>query len=182
MADPIFLLKRERWEKILEEDAKPVPEHYIFAYNTYPDPTYEAALKKLAGQTSLPVIRATWKLKNALAQRMLFVQTPERWLKLLANADYVVTNSFHGTGFSILFHRKFFSIVPGSAEQGSNVRLWELLGRLGLEDRITSSAPGVMDTGEVDYSRADLLLEDLRKESADFLRKNLEAAKELRDA
>ncbi len=182
VADPIFLLKRERWEKILHEDKRPLPEHYIFAYNTYQDPVYEAVIKKLSEQTSLPVIRATWKLKNALGQRMLTVQTPERWLRLLANADYVVTNSFHGTGFAVLFHRRFFSIAPGSSEQGANVRIWDLLARLGLEGRIISSEADEICTDEEDYTLADIRLEELRQESAEYLRENLVCAQRRKTA
>ena len=176
VADPIFLLERSRWEKICAEDKGILPGHYIFAYNTYPDAAYEAVLTQLGSQTGLPIIRSTWKLKNALSQRMITIQPPARWLRLLANADYVVTNSFHGTGFAVLFRRNFYSIAPGTAEQGANVRIWDFLTRLGLDQRIVSGASQTIPAGELDYSEADERLEAFRKESADYLRQNLEAA------
>ncbi|WP_170106917.1 polysaccharide pyruvyl transferase family protein [Agitococcus lubricus] len=60
---------------------------------------------------------------------------PADWLKLIANAKCVMTNSFHGTVFAILFKRPFLVIGLPGAKKGLNERAKNLLAQLGLSDR-----------------------------------------------
>lgn len=63
---------------------------------------------------------------------------PAEWLSHLANASFVVTNSFHGTVFSILFRKPFLvAELPGS-RMAMNARSRNLLAQLGLMDRFVS--------------------------------------------
>ncbi len=182
VADPVFLLTGKEWEQIAAEGARALPEHYIFVYNTYRSPLYEAVIRKLAEATSLPVIRTSWRFENAVRQGIFQMPSPQRWLYCLANADYVVTNSFHGTAFCVLFHRKFFTVAPGGPQRGANIRIWDLLGRLGLEERIISSETDAVGTQDVDYSAADVSLETFRAESLAYLERNLEDARRRKEA
>ena len=182
VADPVFLLKGQEWEQIAAEGAGKLPKHYIFVYNTYRSPLYEAIIRKLQQQTSLPVIRTTWKYENAVRQGIFRMYSPQRWLYCLSHADYVVTNSFHGTAFSVLFHRKFFTAAPGGPLRGANIRIFDLLGCLGLTERIISSDEDPVGTQEVDYSKADVSLEAFRRESLDYLERNLEAARQRKES
>ena len=175
-ADPVFLLKKEEWEQVAAEGARRLPEHYIFVYNTYRSPLYEAVINKLSAQTSLPVIRTTWRYENAVKQGIFRMPSPQEWLYCLGRADYVVTNSFHGTAFSLLFQRKFFTTMPGGPLKGANIRIWEILDRLGLKERIIFTDQDPISTQDVDYSAADVSLEAFRADSLAYLERNLEAA------
>lgn len=62
--------------------------------------------------------------------------TVEEWLYLLDNSSYVITNSFHGTVFSLLFKKKFMTIPLVNAYQRMNVRIETLLNGIGLSNRI----------------------------------------------
>lgn len=62
------------------------------------------------------------------------VSVPE-WLNKIAGASFVLTNSFHGTVFAILFHRPFFSVLLRGDMSGMNERALSLLRIVGLEDR-----------------------------------------------
>lgn len=57
------------------------------------------------------------------------------WIFKLSNADFVFTNSFHGTVFSILFHRPFVALLLRGPMSGMNERLLSLLTKLGLSER-----------------------------------------------
>ena len=59
--------------------------------------------------------------------------SPSEWLGLFAKAEYVLTDSFHGTVFSVIYHRKFKVLTVFS--KGENRRAQDLLTELGLEDR-----------------------------------------------
>ena len=119
--------------------------------------------------TGQKIIQSAYAPKQAIKQGMIQVQKPERWLQLLRDAEYVVTNSFHATVFSILFHKKFFTVVHGEKAKGINVRMNDFLTSVGLEDRIYSSIPNKIDTEDIDYTDADEKIASLREESLTFL-------------
>lgn len=97
----------------------------------------------------------------------------ENWLRGLLCADFVITDSFHGVVFSILFHKQFYCIV--NSMRGST-RFISLLRLLNLEDRIVSDIENFdlnnLDK-DIDYSIVDSLLSKEREKSMDFLRKAL---------
>lgn len=93
---------------------------------------------------------------------------PGEFLKYVQNAEYVITNSFHGTVFSVIFQKKFITIPH--AQTGN--RVTELLDKLGLFGRyhyVTMDAVEEV-TNEIDYSAVSEKLDALREESISFLR------------
>lgn len=176
VADPILLLDREVWSQVASahriHDQKP----YIFVYTTHLNDTIKSFVSRLKKQTGLNVIRAAYGPKQAIKQGILQVQTPERWLQLLRDAEYVVTNSYHATVFSVLFHKKFFTVVQGGKGTGINIRMRDFLKEAVLEGRIYSTVPDHIETEDIDYRETDKRIDFLRKESIAFLRENLEEA------
>ena len=94
----------------------------------------------------------------------------EDWIGAFLKADAVVTDSFHGCIFSMIFRKPF--IVIGNKERGMS-RFVSLLSLLGLEDRLVESADGPLPGPDVDFAPAYERLRGLRRESLDFLQKNL---------
>lgn len=98
-----------------------------------------------------------------------------QWLAAIDNAEFVVTDSFHGCVFSIIFKKKFVAL--GNKERGLD-RFISLLGRLGLQDRLVCSFEEFERRKDAlmtapDYAAVDLKLDNWRKESLDFLGKVL---------
>ena len=176
VVDPVVLLDQDEWNAVTAK--KEEREKYIFSYTTHQFPGYEEFLKKLESKTGLKTRRAiyTYKPMVALKQGILIFRSPQQWLQQLRDAEYVVTNSFHATAFSVIFHKKFFTVVHGDKAKGINVRMNDFLSELGLQDRIHSSVPGAIDTSGIDYTPVDAIIARKREESLGFLRRNLEAA------
>ncbi len=174
VCDPVLLMTKSEWEDYISIQKE--KDKYIFVYITHLSQTVQCYLDLLKRTTGLGIIYAAYGPKQALTFHMLQVQTPEKWLRLLHDAEYVVTNSFHATAFSVLFHKKFFTVVNGDKAKGINVRMNDFLTALGLEDRLFSSMPEQLDLTEIDYTEADKRIETMREESLAFLRENLEAA------
>lgn len=174
VTDPVLLLERKDWETILP--VAHTKEKYIFVYSTHLNSLFREFLDNIKTKTGLKIIYAAAGPKQALKQGMLQVQTPEKWLQLLHDAEYVVTNSFHATAFSVLFHKKFFTVVNGDKEKGINVRMNDFLTAIGLPDRIFSDIPSELDLSDIDYTEVDYTIDAMRRKSIDFLRQNLEAA------
>ena len=91
--------------------------------------------------------------------------SPAQWLYLMRNASYVVTNSFHGTAFSIGFHKNFYTEVsPNLSALGS--RITNLLERYHLEDRRIGEQQAAW-SAQIDY---DSVIPLYRKDQQDSLR------------
>jgi len=175
VSDPVLLVDGIEWKKIASE--KKVPNcPYIFVYATHLNDTIKTFLNKLKETTNLRVVWAVAGPRQAIKHRMLIVHRPEEWLGLLINAEFVVTNSFHATAFSVLFHKKFFTVVYGDKMKGINVRMNDLLNTIGLNNRIFNDVPSSFDLSDFDYSCVDEKIQSMRDESLAFLRQNLEIA------
>lgn len=97
--------------------------------------------------------------------------TPFAFLKLLKNADYVVTDTFHGTIFSIIYRKRF------GAFASEKIKVFSLLSSFGLSQRNLSEAPniaGVMDR-PIDYRRVQRGIDSARCNSISFLQRCLGA-------
>lgn len=174
VCDPVFLVDRNEWEEIIRKEIS--KKKYIFVYITHLSRPIERFLERLKHSTGLNIVYAANGPKQALKQGLFQVQTPDKWLQLLHDAQYVVTNSFHATAFSVLFHKKFFTVVNGEKSKGINVRMYDFLSTIGLTDRIFSEIPEELDLSEINYRDIDPKIEAIREKSLEFLRENLEAA------
>ena len=91
-----------------------------------------------------------------------------QWVASFANADYTVTDSFHGMVFSIIFEKEF--IVIGNPDRGLD-RFISLLSLVGLENRLVFDVKDLegKEIEKIDYSRVNKILEEEKKKSLEFL-------------
>lgn len=97
-------------------------------------------------------------------------ESVEQWLANIKYADRVITNSFHGVVFSILFEKPFMAILINGS--GMNDRLTTLIQKLGLESRIFDGDVSAMDK-PIDWQNVKDRLNDFRKSGYDYLDKVL---------
>ena len=124
--DPTILLKAEEYRKIsksLRTEWK-IDRPYIFLY--------------LLGNTMKVNVDDIMKFANKYHLDVKYVAINE-WLYLLDNAAYVITNSFHGTVFSLLFHKKFITIPLTQTYKRMNSRIETLLDKINLMSHIYSN-------------------------------------------
>lgn len=96
----------------------------------------------------------------------------EEWLSLIAGARLVITDSFHGCAFSILFNKPFFAFI--NENRGSS-RFYSLFESFELQDRVIKSASDVSLSKQVDWARVNEILSRRREASREFLIRNLRA-------
>ena len=95
----------------------------------------------------------------------------EKWLSIIRFADFVITDSYHGSIFSILFERQFQTII--NRKRGSD-RFITLFNKLDIQDRLLESTNLTFCSNTViDYSRVSRLLKSLREESLLYLQSSL---------
>lgn len=173
VADPTLLLTPDEWLGI--EEPWPVPaEGYILQYTVRGSESLSAFSRRLSEKTGLKVIIVGGNRFRRHGERELFASdiTPGQWLYLMRNAEYVVTNSFHGTAFSINFRKDFF--VEFSSR--TNSRLSHIVTAMGLESRVLAAGVEAV-TDSVDYTLTDAVLPQLREESLGYLIHAIEGEK-----
>lgn len=94
--------------------------------------------------------------------------SPYDFLGIIRDAEAVVCSSFHGTVFSILYHKDYYTASIG--RQGSRVS--NLLNELGMNDRYITSLDNIPQT-PIDYNSVENSLSKLRKQSEDYIKKSL---------
>ncbi len=173
--DPVLLLSQEDWNRVAEKDNR--DGRFVFVYSVTHTGILKGFAEKLSRQAGIGKVIYSGGNAGAVARGGISkVFPPQRWLQLIRDAEYVVTDSFHGTAFAALFHKKVFTIVKGDPAAGFNVRMYDFLKALEMEDRIFTSIPDEIDLGEPDYQKADALLKARVDRSMAFLQTNLEAA------
>lgn len=167
--DPTVLLDKEDYEIICA--SRQIKEKYIlmFGWNTNSD--LVSAAKQVSKYLGLPVYNIVPPPRKMFCgiPRKLDVG-PCEFLSMIKNAEFIVTNSFHGTAFSITFERPFASIVTGKAD----TRMESLLCQLGLSDHLVAKENMNIDRmistdfGDVKNKKAEL-----RKSSFEYLKSAL---------
>lgn len=163
--DPTLLVEREVWAQIAKKPDISAP--YILVYQVDRDPAVTRMARQLSAITGLGVLELlNYKPLTGRVFRQLAGASPEEFLGYFQNARFVVTNSFHGTAFSLVFEKEFYTLPHPTRPQ----RMRELLNGLGLSGRLTDSADWVEG---IDYEavRAGILKE--RQSAMTFLRESL---------
>lgn len=134
--DPTLLLGKNNWMKVSGKYPQ-VPQHYVLIYQLSDSRSIAELAKRIGHEKKIPILRiakrACFVKKDNGVHNLLDVG-PSEFLSLIAGADYVLTNSFHGTAFSINMGVPFWTIV--STKKANNSRIESLLGMLGLKERM----------------------------------------------
>lgn len=176
--DPTLLLKQEDWNKITIENN--VNEQYVFVYLLGSNLKHRKKIKNISTVLGykilyLPHIHFQYEPADEnFADIDLYDVGPAEFVGLIKNAEMVITDSFHGCVFSIIYHKKFWALKRHKdTEKGNmNSRLYTLFSNLGLEERLLDDDQKLTKEEllrEIDYEAVDEKLEILRKDSMDFL-------------
>lgn len=166
--DPTLLLTGDEW-RTLEEKPKMKIGKYVLVYVITATPSVFEAAEKIAEKYGLQIVYINEFLFNRRGVKNISKITPNEWLWLFDNAEYIVTNSFHGTAFSINFNKQFY-VEPLPVKTNVNSRIFDLLGLLNLQSRVVEGADDV-DFANIDYENVDL--ENHREHSLALLEKTL---------
>ncbi len=174
--DPTMLLTKEDYRKLYKnkiyQDRKG-----IFVYVLDKTDNKEAIIRKVSQEKELDIFinqpLFTKKGKKTSVKNRIYPPL-ETWVKAFDDADFIITDSFHGTVFSILYQKPFFAIpnqVRGVA------RFTSLLKPLGLENRIINSVDDISEellNRSIDYDKVFKSLKEMQLKSLEFLTKALQ--------
>lgn len=154
--DPTFLLTRKDY---LEIAVKPKEQNYLCVYQVTPSKNLLVVANKVAKERNLKIISIK---ANLIANSKSDAWGPKEILGLLCYADVIVTSSFHGTAFSIINRKDFYSVYDGPS-----YRVQNLLSLFNLNDRYITKIEDYDNFESVCYS--EVLIENEILESKSLL-------------
>lgn len=179
--DPTWLLTAEEWGGVMPQ--KPLIEgNYILAYFLCENQGMRRKVKELSSKAELKIVTLPHMLKFVkadvgFADEELYYCTPGEWMNIIRNATYVCTDSFHGTVFSVIHNKKFLTMCAykDGDKRSTNTRIYEILNKLGLRDRLLKLDEDIMKIeDDIDYRNSMERLNQYRQASFDYIEHILE--------
>ncbi len=176
VVDPTFLLTKREWIDFCKKERKTSPQSgYIFVYNLNRNKLIEKIAKLISGRYGLRIVNFadTFEFIKGADNRLF--NTPFDFLNYLVNAEYVITDSFHGTSFSLNMEKQFIVV----AAPKYNSRIESVLRMAHCEDRIVTSADDALNLCEnkIDYNRVSCDINQQREYSMKFLERAIDECK-----
>lgn len=172
--DPTLLLSKADYEKLIDEDVTETPkEKYIFSYILDKSPEKELFINELANKKHCIIYNILPKRLEDVGKSHIeecIYPSISSWLSAFKNAEYIVTDSFHGTVFSILFNKDFS--VFCNKKRGAS-RIESLLNDLNLQDRMVVNNNNRFDR-LIAYGTIEDLLQSKRLISIETLKSFLQ--------
>lgn len=176
--DPTLLFNGEEWCRMLQISKK--NSNYVFCYMFDITDEQYRYINRMAEQYGCDEIRTNDSGSKTIEQgyTIMAEMGVEEFVENIANARVIITDSFHGTAFSVLMNKEVY-VIDNGMKEGSDPyynidRMNTLLVQLGLEDRlvILDQEKGMMEP--IDYSSVEEKIQELRKKSISFLKESLE--------
>lgn len=171
--DPVLLLDANEWNKVAQKPQirELNRKQYILCYILGEKHSISDFAEELGKKKGMPVYYIITRPLYQNKRKSLFA-TPESFIGLIRDADTVVTDSFHGTIFSINYNTSFYSFTKRKTSEVENIsdndRIFEILDTMGLKERFEcsiNSLPG----NDVDFDVANERLCQYREKSLNYI-------------
>lgn len=187
VCDPTILLTKEEWESVAVKD-RIIKEKYIFCYFLGSNIEHRKFAERLKKETECKIVSLNHadeyvKYSDLFADITPYDVGPKEWINLIQNAEYICTDSFHGTVFSILFNKTFFDFRRHNIKNknSTNSRIDSLLNVAGInKERILLGTEEINEVlkYKIDYKKVNENITRFREESKNWLLNSLEWKKE----
>lgn len=164
--DPTFLLSKEEWEKIIPK--RECKEKYVLVYQLHPNKNFDTYAKAFAKNKGLKLYRVSHCIHHIVRSgKFIYCPPIQDFLWYIKNAEYFLTDSFHGTAFSIGLNTQFVDVLPKSYSE----RISSILSLIGYENRILKSYDDFAITDKkIDFNLVNEIISKERKNSYDILK------------
>ena len=179
--DPTYLLSAEEW-KNFSRRPQGCPDEFVFSFFLGNNKEAKRIVKNhYAGQlpvVALPHLQEGYRKEDELySDIQLYEVVPREWVWLLQNAQYVFTDSFHGTAFSINLGKEFLCFAKGDAadKQAIHSRLFDVTRKFGIPERFVSKKGDFEERVQekIDYTSVGGLKANYLQASRQYLLKML---------
>ena len=176
VADPTLLLDANEWSEEIKDSKINMNEPYIFCYFLGTNMEAREAANELKAKTGLKIVTLRHMDEyvpedESFGDYAPYDVDPNGFLAYIKNAEYVLTDSFHCSAFSMQFHKQFmtfYRFAQGSAT-GRNSRIDSLFNVLGVNKEHIYAGDVMKVETQLDWDSIDANLKKLREKSVDFL-------------
>ena len=169
LIDPTLMIDKGTWP--FYASSRLCKDPYLFVYlpsNVDDKETIYSSVRKIANKNNLKVVTYAWDcIKDNMADKTYTFADPGDILSLFIHAEQVVTNSFHGTAFSINLNKQFWVYMPSHF----STRLLSIIELCGLQERMLD---GVIDEDSINkrivFTKANHILEKEREKARTFIK------------
>ena len=181
VCDPTLLLTKEEWMDIQSKE-RIEKEKYIFCYFLGKNIEHRKFVERLKEKTGYKIISINHcdeyvKYSDIFADDIPYNVGPSEFVNYIRNAEYVCTDSFHGTVFSLINNTKFFTFERFSkkSKMSTNSRIYSLLKFVDLEERLITGKENIDEemNKRIDFKKVNKKLEDFRDKSKQWLIKSI---------
>ncbi|QIA64430.1 polysaccharide pyruvyl transferase family protein [Vibrio astriarenae] len=166
--DPTLLLTEEEWSEITPSSKQ--KKKYVVVYQVVEHPMANPIVDLIAEKLGLEVIVLTSKTDHSVSKSHFSTASPDDFLSLFKNAEFVITSSFHGTAFSIINKVPFYTMKFGNTV---DLRSENLLSSANLLERHISDISEVDLDAVIDFENAEESLSKVREQSVAYLQSSL---------
>jgi len=168
--DPVFLLGRNEWKKAAGT-RRLVKERYILVYQLGISKALVSFAADCADYFRCRLVFLPFPLVGLVRCSCRITAGAGEALNYIQHAEYVITDSFHGTALSVIFQKKFLTLAAGT-HRGVNSRILDLLAVFGLQERIwkKTMAPYDLDR-EIDWEAVCRIWKEERRKSYMYVKK-----------
>jgi len=165
LLDPTLLVGPDLWTSLIEK--RMIKEDYVLVYQLNPNKEFDEYAYKFAKKKGLKLVFIGMRMKDLLKNGKVFlIPNVYQFLSLIKYASFVITDSFHGTAFSINFNKQFISIYPNEF----STRLQSILEWANLMERHLESYDNLeIADNEIDYNDINIKLQNESKKANEFL-------------
>lgn len=176
VADPTLLLDANEWSEEIKDSKINMNEPYIFCYFLGTNMEAREAANELKAKTGLKIVTLRHMDEyvpedESFGDYAPYDVDPNGFLAYIKNAEYVLTDSFHCSAFSMQFHKQFmtfYRFAQGSAT-GRNSRIDSLFNVLGVNKEHIYAGDVMKVEAQLDWDSIDANLKKLREKSVEFL-------------
>ena len=179
--DPTLLLSRDDWDKVCAD--RLIEDDYVFCYFLRSNPKEREIAQEFAKNRGLkliiipPIDILSQTHDENFGDMQLYDASPEQFLSLIKHAKYIFTDSFHAVVFSNIYQKQYF-VFNRSAKAEMSSRITDITELFHQEDRFCAgkereSLTYVESLSDIDYTKENKDFEKLKRESIEFLEKNL---------
>lgn len=173
--DPTLMIEVQVYRNMERPLDVPIAGEYLFCYFLNKTHQYRERVKEYAKRHGLQIVGCSDKESDAEWMYRLENVGADQFLWLVDNATAVFTDSYHGSIFSLLFHKDFWTLVRFAEDSPicQNSRIRQLQNYFGIGHRIISATSEMDESKAIDYELFERQLTELRLHSLTYLRNAL---------
>lgn len=172
--DPTLLVDVKTYIKI-QKPVEGIKKPYLFCYFLNKEHRYKENVQRYAHEHKLQIVGVSDKVDDDKWMIRLTGLGADHFLWLIDNAETIMTDSYHGSIFSLLFHKNLwiFQRFDENNPICQNSRIRQLQYNFNLWHRVISASSQIDESTPIDYAYFESQLKNLRVSSLEFLKKSL---------